>query len=153
MDIAIWIQFATMVIMAIGIIATACVSAREIKNANEQALAQSRQAFFAEYTRRYHDIILAMPDEVFLGIATASGSTLKYMQLYFNLCSEEFYLHEAKQIPDDIWAKWVDGMRITTRLMIFRNSWKLLGGHYDGSFTHFMHHKVFTQDISDNVAK
>lgn len=57
---------------------------------------------FAEYTRRYQEIILQMPDEIYLDTEIVNAHTLKYMSLYFNLCSEESHLWESGIIPSHI---------------------------------------------------
>lgn len=103
-------------------------------NANRQ----SRNDFFAEYTKRYHDIILAMPDEVFEGTAEPKGKTLKYMQLYFDLCSEEYQLRQKGIIPKDIWDNWVEGMVITANNDLYRKAWNTLKGNYNKGFFLFM---------------
>lgn len=104
------------------------------KNTNRQ----SRNNFFAEYTKRYHDIILAMPDEVFEGTAEPKGKTLKYMQLYFDLCSEEYHLYEIRLIPKDVWENWVEGMVVTANNDLYRRAWNLLKGNYNKQFFLFM---------------
>ena len=147
MDIAFfWIQIATLVLMAVGIIATLYISTKEMKNSNAKALEQSRNSFFAEYTRRYHDILLAMPVDVFLGTAPASGETLKYMQLYFDLCSEEYHLYLKKQIPDDIWKNWKEGMRLTTKVRLYKDSWTKLAALYNQEFALFITHEIFSME-------
>ncbi len=49
---------------------------------------------FAEYTRRYQEIILKMPRSVYMNdiVPDDDVETTIYMQLYFNLCSEIYYL-------------------------------------------------------------
>lgn len=56
-----------------------------------------------DFSKRYQDIALAMPDD----------GTLpeKYVKLYFDLCSEEYRLHKKKVVSNDTWELWVDGMK------------------------------------------
>jgi len=145
MDIDICIQFIIALISAAAIGVSCWISTREMKNANSVSFQLSRETFFAEYTKRYHDIILAMPDDVFLGTAKAEGATLKYMQLYFDLCSEEYYLHQTGHIPEDVWNKWKDGMIITTKLRLYKTCWSLLGGNYNEDFARFMTHEILAE--------
>lgn len=105
------VQIVAVVFYAATLITTIVISMRQNKNANEIALTQSRNDFYAEYTRRYQDIILAMPDAVFEGTAKAEGATLKYMQLYFDLCSEEYHLHQNGLVPDNVWDNWKEGWK------------------------------------------
>lgn len=136
------VQIITAVIYAATLVVTIAISFWQIKNANEIAMKQSRNDFFAEYTRRYQDIILHMPDEVFEGTAKVDGATLKYMQLYYDLCSEEYHLHENGLVPDDVWDNWKEGMEITTHIELYKKSWDRLKGNYNPDFYHFMERDV-----------
>lgn len=124
------------------IMATLYVSVKEIKNLNRQSFEQNRKNFFAEYTRRYQDIILAMPDGVFAGTAGVNSTTLKYMNLYFDLCSEEYHLYQEGLLPDEVWYNWVEGMRVTTNLALYRQCWERLKGQYNEMFWKFFEREV-----------
>ena len=136
------VQILSVLIYAATLIATIAISMRQNKNANEIALTQSRNEFYAEYTRRYQDIILAMPDQVFEGTAKAEGATLKYMQLYFDLCSEEYHLHQNGLVPDNVWDNWKEGMEITTHVELYKKAWDKLKGSYNQDFYLFMERDV-----------
>lgn len=97
---------------------------------------------FAEYTRRYQDIIMQMPDNVHLGTAGVDSRTLKYMSLYFDLCSEEYHLWRTGVVPQYIWTLWKDGMRITMRKEIYRQSWEALKQNYYTEFSLFFENEV-----------
>ena len=99
---------------------------------------QARVSFFAEYTRRYHDIVLNMPDN------ENDSKWFRYQRLYFDLCSEEFHLYKKGFIDDDVWKHWVEGMKDTLRIQSFRNAWtgRLGQNYYDQDFVHFMHQEV-----------
>ncbi len=139
MDIA---NLIVQIVSALIYAAALFISIKQIRNDNQVAARQSQNDFFAEYTRRYHDIILAMPDAVFEGTAKAEGATLKYMQLYFDLCSEEYHLHENGLVPDDVWNNWKEGMEITTHLELYKKSWDRLKGNYNPDFYSFMERDV-----------
>ena len=136
------VQIVITVFYAATLITTVFIAFRQIKNANEIAMKQSRNDFFAEYTKRYHDIILHMPDEVFEGSAKAEGVTLKYMQLYFDLCNEEFQLYQKGLIPKDVWFNWVEGMVDTTKRDLYKKSWNIIKGYYNEGFYLFMERDV-----------
>lgn len=53
-----------------------------------QARRQYKLDFFKEFTRRYQEILLASDGE-----QADSRGIPKRIVMYFNLCSEEFYLH------------------------------------------------------------
>lgn len=132
-------------IYAAALITTIILSLWQNKKANKRALEQSRYAFFAEYTRRYQDIIIGMPNEVFAEAAKAEGATLKYIRLYFDLCSEEFHLHQKKLIPDDVWNNWTEGMKLTTKIRVYNTAWKILADSYNNDFKIFMEHDIFKE--------
>ena len=104
-----WIQLVIAILYGGTIVATLYVSMREIRNVNEKVLMQTKKMFFAEYTKRYQEIIINMPDNVFAGTAPINDTTLKYMRLYYDLCSEEFHLYNEGLVPKDVWDNWVGG--------------------------------------------
>lgn len=133
-----WIQKGLLVAALITIFVSSYWSAKAIKETQKQAKRQYEFQFFAEYTRRYQDIILHMPDN------DKDPRWLKYVQLYFDLCSEEFYLHEEGLISNRVWQLWVEGMQDILKRESFRNAWKWNFGQYytDRNFISFMHHNV-----------
>jgi len=56
------VQIVLAVLYGVGLWMAYLTAIRQTKNANDIAMNQSRNEFFAEYTRRYQDIILNMPD-------------------------------------------------------------------------------------------
>jgi hypothetical protein len=95
---------------------------------------------FAEYTRRYSEIMDVLPFEARRpgGSFTLNGlqaqereRVLGAMRKYLNLCSEEFYLHAKGRIDRDTWAIWKTGIRDTIRLPCFQGAWTLLRPEYD----------------------
>lgn len=108
---------------------------------------QRQLQFFSEYTRRYQDILLNMPDEVFEGRAKAEGRVLKYMRLYFDLCSEEYHLWKQGNVPDDVWKLWKEGMQITVKQTVYSHSWKFLAVHYSQEFCSFFNHEIINYQI------
>ena len=61
----------------------------------------TRLAFFSEYTKRYQDIILNFPENIiddnfkFDSLSKVErDKTMRYMRVYFDLCSEEYFLYK-----------------------------------------------------------
>ena len=105
----------------------------------KQSKTHHNSLLFAEYTRRYQEIMIQMPDSVFNGQAEASDpGVTKYMLLYFDLCSEEFHLRSQGFIPDDVWNNWVEGMRLTVRDQTYHDAWQRLEYSYNSDFVQFM---------------
>lgn len=74
----------------------------------------SRLSVFSEYTRRYQDIVLRLYSD--------PSNKEVYHKLYFDLCSEEYYLR--KQLPHGIWNNWEQGMKRMMENEDIRASWE-----------------------------
>ena len=87
--------------------------------------------FFAEYTKRYQEIILNFPESInesdfnFDKLNDEERSkTLRYMRVYFDLCSEEYFLWKSKHIDDKTWKEWESGIKYAFSKTAFREGWK-----------------------------
>lgn len=112
--------------------------AKQLQHNQDLQTKQAQQTFFAEYTRRYQDIILHLPGD------EKDPPLLKYMQLYFDLCSEEYHLHQMGLIEENVWKLWVEGMQDAMKRPSFQNAWKNpLGQHYsDQGFISFVNNEL-----------
>lgn len=103
--------------------------------------------FFSEYTKRYQEITLNLPESInrddfdydSLG-PEVRDKTLRYMRAYFDLCSEEYFLKRKNHIDDETWKEWKTGMEFAFSKTAFREAWKLLqlDTIYYGDFTNFV---------------
>lgn len=84
---------------------------------------RNRALLFTEYAKRYQDIVLHLYSD-----PQNKGA---YHRLYFDLCSEEYYLHSKNLLPKDIWGKWEYGMKLMLKKEPLRNSWKMNSVYYD----------------------
>jgi hypothetical protein len=92
---------------------------------------QIKHNFFAEYTKRYQEIILHFPenindnnfryDELEKEI---KDKTMRYMRVYFDLCSEEYFLKNKGVLDEDVWSDWQEGMISTFNKPAFKIAWK-----------------------------
>ena len=107
--------------------------------------------FFADYTKRYQEIILNLPeninDENFKLESlekSVKDKTLRYMRAYFDLCSEEYYLWKKKNIDDDTWKEWETGIRFAFSKPAFQQAWHVLrlDTIYYGEFTKFVNDAI-----------
>ena len=103
------IQIIVAVVTAGGIICAFLMNRKQLGIYNKQL----KQSFFAEYTRRYQEIILNFPENInddgFDYDALESGTkdkVLRYMRVYFDLCSEEYHLHCDGSLEWDVWLTW-----------------------------------------------
>ena len=117
---------------------TVLCSCGAIISTRQLAEQQYRFQFFAEYTKRYQDLILQMPDNLDT-TSIHSKDVDKFMRLYFDLCSEEYYLRSKGVVDDKVWGLWEDGIRTAMSKQKYKTAWKLLGTYYDDeNFVHFM---------------
>lgn len=129
------IQFGLLVVAVAAIICTQITANR-----------QSKLQMFAEYTRRYQDIFMNMPDDIYNGTAKVDTRTKRYMRLYFDLCSEEYHLWREKVVPDKVWNLWLEGMQIACNHRIYKNSWDAIKGEYTREFWHYFERNVINHN-------
>jgi hypothetical protein len=86
---------------------------------------------FIEYTKRYQEIILNFPENIndadftFGSMETnIKNKTMRYMRAYFDLCFEEYILHEKKFIDDELWSIWKGGMEVAFSKLAFQQAWE-----------------------------
>ena len=95
---------------------------------------QLRLQNFAEYTKRYQEIILHFPESINEPTFSLEGlpskeqrdTTLRYMRAYFDLCSEEFFLHQENYIDRKTWDSWKEGMIFAFAKPSFQQAWAII---------------------------
>lgn len=94
---------------------------------------QMKLNFFADYTKRYQEIILNFPENIneldfdYNKLEPdVKEKTLRYMRAYFDLCSEEYYLSKEKRIEDSVWKEWKSGIEFTFSKTAFKDAWKII---------------------------
>lgn len=133
----------TLIIALCSLICSNISSSKALRHASEL----SRYYLFAEYTKRYQQIIIAMPGVVMKGDAKLDDmNVMKFMRLYFDLCSEEFHLAQKGFIPDEIWTNWKEGMALTMKNESYRLFWKRLAQDYNDEFNRFFDHEFILTD-------
>jgi hypothetical protein len=119
--INLFIAIATFLGVAVAIVAIWI----QIHKLNQQLMLQH----FADYTKRYQEIILEFPEDInedkFKLIAKRKNysKTMRYMRAYFDLCFEEWYLNERKLIDADVWEVWKGGMKAAMSKTVFQQAW------------------------------
>lgn len=126
-----WIQ--------IGILAVAIIS---ILYSQWNDRKQRKLQMYAEYTRRYQDIFMNMPDDIYNGTAEIDERTKKYMRFYFDLCSEEYHLWQEGFVKNKVWELWVEGMQIETDREIFHQAWDAIKKEYNPDFRNYFEENV-----------
>lgn len=94
---------------------------------------QLRLSFFADYTKRYQEIILNFPETInepnfsFDGLEKdVRDKTIRYMRAYFDLCSEEFHLNQKLHIDEDVWKIWKSGIEFAFKKKAFQDAWLII---------------------------
>ncbi len=114
---------------------------------------QRRYMLYSEYTKRYQDFFMKIPDDVYEGVASLDVNTIRYMRIYFDLCSEEYHLMKAKEITEDVWALWVEGMQIALANDFYVEAWKRLKDEYNIDFRTYFEVNVVNTQVSRNECK
>lgn len=124
-----WIQIATGIITTIGIIIAITANKNQLKIFNKQL----KLNFFADYTKRYQEIILNFPEDINTGNfgfdnldKETRNKTLRYMRAYFDLCSEEFHLNAQSYIDADVWSVWEGGIKYALSKKAFIDAWTII---------------------------
>lgn len=131
MEIADYTQLGLLIVAIVSIFVT---QQRDAK--------QRKLQIFAEYTRRYQDIFMNMPDDIYNGTAKIDTRTKRFMRLYFDLCSEEYHLWQDGTVPDNVWQLWLEGMQIACNHQIYKNSWDAIKGEYSREFWQYFEKNV-----------
>lgn len=128
--------------LVIGVITLVCLIA-QIYILNKQL----KLSFFSEYTKRYQEIILGLPTDINdaefdydnLSIEERNH-VLKYMRVYFDLCSEEYYLHRYKSLDKSVWRNWEEGIIHSMSRRAYKDAWMIINeSHfYNGAFASWM---------------
>lgn len=129
------------IIQSIGIILTVFTiilivlwNNKQYKQMNEQIKIQNelmKKQFFSEYTKRYQDIILNFPENINDNDFTydklddqTRNKTMRYMRVYFDLCSEEFFLQKNNDIDEKVWKEWKEGIKWAYNKPAFILAWE-----------------------------
>ncbi|MCL5021086.1 MAG: hypothetical protein M1339_05375 [Bacteroidetes bacterium] len=95
-----------------------------------QMLKQIRLSSFAEYTKRYQDILLSLPSTYFTDSFSVDRLSdeqrediSKRIRVYFDLCSEEYFLHREGYIPAAVWNEWEQGILSNLGLKHVQSEW------------------------------
>jgi hypothetical protein len=112
---------------------------------------QMKLNFFADYTKRYQEIVLNLPENIndpmfdFNNLSIdIKSKTIRYMRVYFDLCSEEYDLWKAGYIEDRIWYNWKEGIKFAFSKKAFKDAWTIikLDSIYYPEFTEFIKNEM-----------
>ena len=87
-----------------------------------------------------------MPDDIYDGTAKVNTATTRFLRLYFDLCSEEYHLWKDKDIPENVWSLWLEGMQKACQHELYKNMWQELKKDYNLDFRSY-----FEDNVINNV--
>lgn len=108
---------------------------------------QLQLQFFADYTKRYQEIILNFPENINESTFDLNSldkcerdKTLRYMRAYFDLCAEEYFLWRKNNIDKETWSEWETGIKFALSKTSFKQAWEILrlDSIYYGEFVKFV---------------
>ena len=121
------IQTIVLFITILGLIYTIYHNRKQLENFNEEM----KLNLFADYTKRYQEIMLQLPYEInkkdfdySLLSDKKKYRILKYMQAYFDLCSEEYDLYQNRFLSDEVWKNWEEGIKNALSKKAYRDAWR-----------------------------
>lgn len=127
---------------------------RQLKIQNEQI----KNNFFAEYTKRYQEIILHFPENIndvnfsYRDLSEPRRERImRYMRVYFDLCSEEYFLHKKKHLDEIVWKEWKTGMIYAFNKPAFQKAWKIVteNSEFYAEFRDFAESEIVKKEKGD----
>jgi hypothetical protein len=141
MSVTDWIQSIGLSIAIMGVIISIIYSRKQLKIFDKQL----KLNFFADYTKRYQEIMLHLSGDIFKDDFNFShlsqekrNETLNYMRAYFDLCSEEHFLFIKKHIDEDVWKEWDEGIRASFKRKAFQDAWQQIDMKSYKGFTNYL---------------
>lgn len=142
-----WIQIVILFITAIGIFVAIRANKNQLVTFNKQL----KLNFFADYTKRYQEIILNFPENINDKDFDLNNldkelrdKSLRYMRAYFDLCSEEYHLNKKNHIDKEVWIMWEGGIRFALSKKAFQDSWNIIrkDTQYSNDFKDFVEKEI-----------
>jgi len=94
---------------------------------------------FAEYTKRYEEIALQLPEKLD-DTTILDENEKRYLRVYFDLCSEEYFLNTKELLFKDVWKEWEEGMKFA-----FQN--KAVFDYWQERKSFYIHFSKFVDEL------
>lgn len=141
------IQFATVIITGTGVL----IALFTLVWQSYQTREQMKLNFFADYTKRYQEIVLHLPNNLsdpnfdFEKMSVQDKEhALRYIRIYFDLCSEEFYLKKSGKIDRKVWKEWESGIAFAFSKKGIKDAWHIinLDAKFYGEFVEWVNTQI-----------
>lgn len=126
-----WVDLATLLVAGAAVwVAFAQLPklARQVELQTQQMTLQT----FSDYTKRYQEIVLNLPEDVndpAFKLTPARDDyqkTMRYMRAYFDLSYEEWYLQGRSLIDPNFWNVWRGGIETALSKAAFQQAWAVI---------------------------
>ena len=130
-NIGVLANIATIIAAIVAVIAIV-TTIKSLRTSIEQFKEQLQLTVFTDYTKRYQEIMLNFPESIneddfdFNNLGEDKDKTLRYMRAYFDLCSEEYFLHSQGKIGESTWREWKSGIEYAFSKTAFINGWSII---------------------------
>ena len=132
-----WMALSTLVVTVVGILL--------IWSQTKKMAVQLTLQHFADYTKRYQEIILHFPEDVNTADLPPKdhddyNNTMRHMRAYADLCYEEWHLNQRGLINKGTWAVWSRGIETAFSKPAFQQAWIIIRAdtHYGTEFVTFI---------------
>ena len=150
-----WIALGSAIVTFLGVVVAAVAFGCQLYQLNHQLTLQH----FAEYTKRYQEIVQRFPEDINDAGFKIEGRedyrpTMRAMRTYFDLCFEEWYLRQRRFIDPRIWEVWSGGMASALSKPAFRQAWEIIcrDTQYGASFEGFIRQLLGTASSAKPLA-
>lgn len=152
MNLPDWIQTIGILVAFGGIIVAIYYNRKQINILNDHL----KIGFFADYTKRYQEIMLNLPDNIsqqdfdFSDLnEVEKAKVFRYMRAYFDLCSEEYELWLSGYIEERIWLNWEQGIKNNLDKEAFSIAWEHVNfnSYYYPDFTKWINENFSNEKV------
>jgi hypothetical protein len=105
----------------------------------------SQLNLFAQYTKRYQKIILHLPEDLNDETILEDEQNKRYLRVYFDLCSEEYFLNAKKYIAPEVWKEWKEGMKSAFQQKAILTYWQEIETSSYTNFNEFVKKRANTR--------
>ena len=147
--IKLYAEFATIIGVLVAIVSV-FIAIWIFKNEMKLQTKVTQMSFFAEYTKRYQEIILNTPEDLNDETNLDNQDVKRYLRVYFDLCSEEFFLHKKGYVNKEVWIEWEEGMKTAFTQKAIVKYWKERKTSYT-EFNIFVEQKLISKDKMPNA--
>jgi hypothetical protein len=147
------VEVITNIVVSIGVFIAYFGFKNELKKQREEKEKRRKEeekqteiaqlSFFSEYTKRYQKIVLNLPENQD-DIEIFTDEHKRWLRVYFDLCSEEYFLKEEGYINIKVWNEWEEGMKNTFGKKAILAYWQERKISYK-EFNQFVENKLITK--------